>query len=175
MMDSNEVTIVDVSGGYRQILTDIMEELKSEEVPLLKKSAQGEGTQVLNENTDEEHFKLFIYLGALLAFSFLTMQPFSIDLEEAVWKQIFGHKLDQNDLEKFDQTAAYNLLDYSESADAKLNEIKVQNYFAKFSKQVSKIRLGMDTVLDGKLDTFAYLPLGEIEHRICGRPTYQID
>ena len=39
IVDSNEVTIADLGGGYRQVLTDIMDELKSEKVPLLKKSA----------------------------------------------------------------------------------------------------------------------------------------
>ena len=33
----------------------------------------------------------------------------------------------------------------------------------------------MNTVLDGRLDVIAYLPVTEIQQRICGRPDYDIE
>ena len=32
----------------------------------------------------------------------------------------------------------------------------------------------MNTVLDGRLDVISYLPVKEIQERICGRPDYEI-
>lgn len=108
---------------------------------------------------------MFTYLGALLAFSFLTMKPFSIDLDTAVWKQIMGHKMDQDDLELY-EIVEEGCIDI---------EGRVQNYFAKFSKQVKAIQEGMDAVLSCRFDGLAYLPLEEIRLRICGKETYDIN
>jgi len=77
-----------MGGGYRQVLTDIMDELRIEEEPLLQKSPLQIGTQTINTSCDDSFEEKFIYFGALLAFSFLTMQPFSLDLDKSLWKQI---------------------------------------------------------------------------------------
>ena len=94
IVDMLEGKLIDEGGGYRQVLTDIMDELKKEDEPLLRRSPLSIGTQTINESCGDAYEEKFTYFGALLAFSFLTMQPFSLDLDKSLWKQIQGQKLD---------------------------------------------------------------------------------
>ena len=70
---------------------------------MLRESPLGIGSLILNENCHfewcEDKYKL---LGAILIFSFLSLQPFSIDLDKSIWKQIVGQKLDRSDLEQYE-------------------------------------------------------------------------
>ena len=80
-----------------------MNELRNLDEPLLRNSPLGIDTLILNDECDfdscEEKYKL---LGAILAFSFLSMQPFNIGLDTSMWKQIVGQKLDRSDLEQYE-------------------------------------------------------------------------
>ena len=81
----------------------MLNELRLLDEPLLRNSPLGIGTLILNDECDldscEDKYKL---LGAILAFSFLSMQPFNIGLDKSMWKQIVGQKLDKSDLEQYE-------------------------------------------------------------------------
>ena len=91
-------------------MTDVLNELRLLDEPLLRNSPLGIGTLILNDECDfdscEDKYKL---LGAILAFSFLSMQPFNIGLDISMWKQIVGQKLDRSDLEQ------HGIVDFGDS------------------------------------------------------------
>ena len=84
-----------------------MEELEEMKVGCLKRSPgipeNATQTFMLNEKANEDDDDLFQYLGAFMAFSFLTRQPFSLNLADAVWKQIIGDKILSEDLRTIDE------------------------------------------------------------------------
>lgn len=135
-------------------------------------------TFMLNEKANEEDDDLYQYIGAFLAFSFLTKQPFSLDLANAVWKQIIGDKILKEDLRNIDEPFYLQLGEKYQPEEGKTDDDipKVQqeiaSYFAKFERQTKAIREGMNKVFGGKLDVIAYLPLEYIQLRICGRPSF---
>ena len=71
-------------------------------------------------------------LGALLIFSFLTMQPFNLELDRSVWRQILGHKMQYEDL------IQYELVEEGLDDEQEIEE-RVENYFGKFSRQIRAI------------------------------------
>jgi len=103
--------VVDAGGGYRDLLTSCMVELGEQKIDLFKRPPNPAAeVLILNEGaTGETREDLYKCLGALLAFSFLCLQPFTVELATCVWKQIIGDKLTLQDIKEID-TKAYKLL-----------------------------------------------------------------
>ena len=80
-----------MGGGYRAALTDMMEELNAHTVVnLLTPPPDPEKSTtdlVINQfAVDEQREILYKYIGAIMAFSFLTKQPFTVDFSPVIWK-----------------------------------------------------------------------------------------
>ena len=71
----------------------------------LKKCANSDAYRLNEQATDANDRELFIMLGALLAFAFLSGQCFGIELAKPVWKQILGDKLSIEDALEVDPEA----------------------------------------------------------------------
>lgn len=94
--------VVDGGGPFRKVLCDIYEELrKGNPVGLLTEVPDG-ARYMLNEQLDCYNDELYVYMGALLAYSFLTMNTFGVDLADALWKLLLGHKLYASDMAEID-------------------------------------------------------------------------
>ena len=138
-VDSGKV--IDAGGAYRSVMSDVIDELQDEDkVKCLKKSPdspQGLQTFLLNEKSDEDD-DLFICLGGLLAFSFLTGQPFGVEMAPVVWKQIVSDKIDIEDLKNIDRNTYIRLRDQypmnEDNPDEENVELDraVKTYFSKF-------------------------------------------
>jgi len=109
--------VIDVGGGYRAALTDMMEELNSHGVVnLLSPPPDPENPKttdlIINQfAVDEDRENLYRYMGAIMAFSFLTKQPFTVDFSPVIWKQLFSYKLTMEDIKKVDKTRFTQLSD----------------------------------------------------------------
>ena len=116
-MGYQDLKLIDYGGAYRAVLSDIMDELKTgRDVDCFKKTPSGD-SYTLNDIVNDQSHKNFTFIGGLLAFSFLSRQPFSIDLADPVWKQIFGDKLTMDDLLIVDEAKYLELADLYPSFD----------------------------------------------------------
>ena len=164
-----------MGGGYRAALTDMMEELNAHTVVnLLTPPPDPEKSTtdlVINQfAVDEQREILYKYIGAIMAFSFLTKQPFTVDFSPVIWKQLFSYKLTLEDIKKIDKTRFVELssqFNYRGESSPAIDK-EVERYFSKYKKQVQAIKIGMEAVFVGKLDSIAYLPLEFISQRIQG-------
>ena len=68
----------------------MLDELDEEKIPILRKSPLGIGTKILNENCDDSYEDILKMVGAILSYSLLSMQPFSLSLDKSFWKLIVG-------------------------------------------------------------------------------------
>ena len=193
-----DTVVLDQGGGYRTVMQEIIEELEAgEQIKAIVKCptmAEGSTSQrfMLNEHSPEDEDDTFICIGAFLAFSFMTRQPFGLELSKAVWKQIVGDKIERKEIYEIDPRF-YQALDYRfplpvgkledgtvvklplQGEDLIKYDEEVEKYFDKFRRQVEAIRKGMSHVLDGKLDVIAYLPVEEIMARVEGQSSYTAD
>ena len=109
--DEESKTLHDLGGAYNDALTSINLELmdtsEKRRIKCLKK-CPNESTYLLNELAETEERKdreIFIFLGGLLAFAFLTGQCFGVELAKPVWKQLIGDKLSIEDVLEVDRQA----------------------------------------------------------------------
>lgn len=177
--------MIDQGGAYRNVLTDAFEELKGS-LDYLKRVENVEtatNCYIVNEKQHDDDERVFNFIGGLMAFSFLTRQPFGIDLANLVWKQVMGSEIEMEDVRQFDPATyceidkEYPLEVDGEDRDASREARKraIERKFAKFQKKCGYIREGMNIVLDNKIDVVAYLPLEDIRTRVCGRATFEVD
>ena len=70
---------------------------------LFNKSRTQNGLYVLNEGANTEYqLELFIYVGAFMAYAFLSSQPVPFSLTKNTWKQILGEDTTGNEEDKSD-------------------------------------------------------------------------
>ena len=131
--------MIDQGGAYRAVLTDIMEELKEgDTVDCLKRLPGENEIYILNDRVDDENYDSFTFIGGLLAFSFLTRQPFSVDLADPVWKQVIGDKLLMEDMLVVDEAkyhdleARYPRDENGRFAENELRDKAIKEYFEKY-------------------------------------------
>ena len=85
---------IDAGGPFRESLTDIAKEIETGVVPLLIRSPNNKNEHGTNRdcfildsrNNTPAHKFMFKYLGAFLAFAFLSKSPIAFNLAPWVWK-----------------------------------------------------------------------------------------
>jgi len=105
---------VDAGGPFRETLINIVEEMESGFVPLLVKSPNNTNDHgsyrdcfILDmASKSPVHLKMFKYLGAFIAYSFMSKCIIPLNLAPSVWKLILNIPLDLVDLETFDAYSA---------------------------------------------------------------------
>ena len=80
----------------------MLDELYQQKIPMLRKTPLGIDSQILNENCDDSHVDALKVIGAILSYSLLSMQPFSLNLDKSFWKLIVGKRLDRDDLMQYE-------------------------------------------------------------------------
>lgn len=129
--------VVDAGGGYRDLLTSCMVELAQLKIDLFKQPPNPTASMseflILNDKaTGQPREDMFKCLGALLAFSFLCLQPFTAELAPCVWKQIIGDKLTLQDIKEIDQRTFRVLHDQFTDEDGKTSpaaDKEIYKYF----------------------------------------------
>ena len=172
-----------MGGAYRQALQDMMDEINSRYIVKLLTNApdpnEGHEHELLLNTfaVDEPRILLLKHVGSLLAFSFLSRNPFSVDFSPVFWKLLLSYELTKEDILLVDKKKFNDINNdarfYGKDGETALKQ-EVENYFSKYQKQIQAIRVGMDAVLDGKLDSIAYLPLDFIITRTCGMASYTV-
>lgn len=115
---------IDVGGPFRDSLTNIARELEAGVVPVFMKSPNNKNEHGTNRDCyildsrskTPAHKNMFNFLGAFLAFSFLSKSPLPFNLAPWVWKQILEEKVDMYDLEGIDAYSAQVLKDLQNHA-----------------------------------------------------------
>ena len=121
---------IDVGGPFRDSLTNIARELESGVVPLFIKSPNNKNEHGTNRDCfildsrskTPAHKFMFNYLGAFLAFSFLSKSPLPFNLAPWVWKQILEEQVNMQDLEGIDAYSAQVLKDMQNFAQTLSDE-----------------------------------------------------
>ena len=111
---------IDVGGPYREILTNITNELElGGTLPLLIKSTNhrtdhGENREcfILNsESITPTHKGMFEFLGVWIAYAFRSKSCLPFNIAPNVWKQLSDQALTESDLKSFDTYAWQELQD----------------------------------------------------------------
>ncbi|XP_049844846.1 E3 ubiquitin-protein ligase HERC2 [Schistocerca gregaria] len=111
-------SVDDCGGGYSESITEMCEELQNGCLPLLIVTPNGRddtGTNrdcfLLNPTLKSPlHMNMFRFLGILMGIAIRTGSPLSLNLAEAVWKQLAGMTLTPADLTEVDRDYVPGLL-----------------------------------------------------------------
>ena len=95
---------VDIGGPFREVITNMVKELENDKrLAIFKKSRTQDGLYVLNEAANTEYqLELFTFVGAFMAYAFLSSQPVPFSLTKNTWKQILGEDTTGNEEDKSD-------------------------------------------------------------------------
>ncbi|XP_017782464.1 PREDICTED: E3 ubiquitin-protein ligase HERC2 isoform X2 [Nicrophorus vespilloides] len=111
-------SVDDCGGGYSESIAEMCDELQNGSLPLLIPTPNGRdeaGTNrdcfLLNPLAKScLHLNMFRFLGVLMGIAVRTGSPLSINLAEAVWKQLAGMELTPGDLTEVDRDYVPGLL-----------------------------------------------------------------
>ena len=100
----------DYGGPFRDMITNLANELQSHALPLLVKTANNRNSHGENRDcwtingssTSPTHIQLFKTLGYFLGFSARTKAPLDLNLAPSFWKKLLGVPLVEDDLKDFD-------------------------------------------------------------------------
>lgn len=115
---------IDAGGPFRESLTDIAKELELGVAPLLIRSPNNKNEHGTNRdcfildsrNNTPSHKLMFKYLGAFLAYAFLSKSPIAFNFAPWVWKQLLQQEVTMYDLEEIDTYSAQVLRDLQQYA-----------------------------------------------------------
>lgn len=101
---------IDDGGPYREIFSNMVEELHSDVLLLLiptqnNKNDHGFGRDLWTINPGYQKPSMYRFLGGLLGFGFRTGQTMDFKLSPIFWKQLIGQPCTLEDLENSDQYA----------------------------------------------------------------------
>ena len=127
---------MDYGGPFRDALVNICNELESDALPLLIKTANNRsevGTNrecyLLNpEANSPTHFEMFHYLGCILGFAIMSKSPIPLNLAPSVWKQLLGDQMTLNDLDCIDTLSAKILKDLQGHSKTTASEEEFEMY-----------------------------------------------
>ncbi|XP_073987726.1 E3 ubiquitin-protein ligase HERC2 isoform X1 [Rhodnius prolixus] len=111
-------SVDDCGGGYSESIAEMCDELQNGSLPLLIPTPNGRddtGTNrdcfLLNPHANSSvHMNMFRFLGLLMGIAIRTGSPLSLNLAEAVWKQLAGMHLTLADLTEIDRDYIPGLL-----------------------------------------------------------------
>nr|XP_022903495.1 E3 ubiquitin-protein ligase HERC2 isoform X1 [Onthophagus taurus] len=111
-------SVDDCGGGYSESIAEMCDELQNGSLPLLIPTPNGRdeaGTNrdcyLLNPSSKScLHLNMFRFLGVLMGIAIRTGSPLSLNLAEAVWKQLSGMDLTPGDLTEVDRDYVPGLL-----------------------------------------------------------------
>ena len=90
---------VDIGGPFREVITNMVKEIETDKrLSLFKPSRTQNGLYVINEGANDEYqLELFIYVGAFMAYAFLSSQPVPFSLTANSWRLILGEDTTGNE------------------------------------------------------------------------------
>ena len=117
---------LDGGSSFRESLTKIVREMESGVVPLLLKSPNNRNEHGPNRDCfifdcrhkSPTHKTMFKYLGAFLAFAFMSKSPMPFNLAPWFWKQLLEQEVTLADLEGIDAYSAQVLRDLEQFAQS---------------------------------------------------------
>ena len=115
---------MDAGGPFRETLTNVVEEVESENLPLTIKTPNqrnNHGTErdtfMLNPASQTPtHQELFVFMGYFLGFSIRTKSAMDWHFPSMFWKQLLGETVTMKDLEGVDAYTYQMLKDMRRNA-----------------------------------------------------------
>ncbi|XP_019845780.2 probable E3 ubiquitin-protein ligase HERC2 [Bactrocera dorsalis] len=111
-------SVDDCGGGYSESIAEMCDELQNGSVPLLITTPNGRGEAGANRDCflldptlgSVLQMNMFRFLGVLMGIAVRTGSPLSLNLAEAVWRQLAGEQLRPSDLTEVDRDYVAGLL-----------------------------------------------------------------
>lgn len=111
-------SVDDCGGGYSESIAEMCDELQNGSVPLLIQTPNGRGEAGANQDcflldptlSSVLQMNMFRFLGVLMGVAVRTGSPLSLNLAEAVWRQLAGETLRPADLTEVDRDYVAGLL-----------------------------------------------------------------
>jgi len=134
---------MDDNGPYRECLSNLVEELEGEFLPLFIKTPNNRNNHGFNRNcvmpnpssTNPTHAGMFFHMGLILGYALRTKSALDWNLPPYFWKQLLGEPATISDLEGLDFYSYQVLRDISvagESKDIKHFDSKVDENFTTY-------------------------------------------
>jgi hypothetical protein len=116
---------MDVGGPFREALTNVAEELQSDCLPLLIKTANNRNDHGSNREcwtldpaaTTPTHQEMFTYFGYILGFAIRTKSPLDFRLPSLFWKQLLGEQPTMADFNGIDAYSCQVLSEMKTNGD----------------------------------------------------------
>ena len=143
---------IDAGGPFRESLSNLMEEIESDYLPLLVKTANNKNDHgfmrecwTLNPNsTTPTHAEMFKFMGCLLGFTIRSKSAMNWHFPPVFWKRLLGEKVEMSDLDEFDTYTHQCLKDLRKNGQKLTPEMfnaGVEEYFVTYLSNGTLVEL----------------------------------
>ena len=140
----------DVGGPYRQMITDICDELQSSRLPLFIPCPNNRAKVGMNQekwvptpsNIRPLYLQLYEFIGKLMGLAMRSGDFLNLDLPSIIWKNLVdnSHGITKNDVLKID-ILSYKILDIMESLASNVNDLNDQDIKLQFESMNVKFEI----------------------------------